>query len=341
MGKIMSDLRGVLIGCGFFAQFQMEAWNRLKHLASITAVCDTDLARAEAFARQYGVPCAYSDLTRMLDEHEPDFIDIVTRPDTHRELTLQAAERKIAVLCQKPFAPTEAECLDIVAACERLGARLMVNENWRWQVWYREIKKLLTAGRIGDPFAFLMLHRQDDGLLDPPYPNQPYFAEMPRLLVFETLVHYLDTARFLFGEPERVTCTTRRVSPRIAGEDLALIRLEMPGGLLGSIDGNRCAPADTTGPVMGSLRVEGREGSLWLDGNGDIWINRRGFPKMFHVYPRGVEGYRGDSCRATQEHFVRCLASGEEFESSGREYLKTIRLMERCYESAAENSAVR
>jgi hypothetical protein len=54
-----------------------------------------------------------------------------------------------------------------------------------------------------------------------------------------------------------------------------------------------------------------------------------------------MPGYRGDSCRATQQHFVDCLASGDEFETEATDYLKrTVAVVESCYRSAAENRPV-
>ncbi len=37
---------------------------------------------------------------------------------------------------------------------------------------------------------------------------------------------------------------------------------------------------------------------------------------------------------ATQQHFVDCLRSGQEFETSGTEYLKSIAVQEAMYRSA-------
>jgi len=51
-------------------------------------------------------------------------------------------------------------------------------------------------------------------------------------------------------------------------------------------------------------------------------------------------GYRGDSVRATQAHFISCLASGAPFESGGREYLHTFAAVEAAYRSIAERREV-
>ena len=51
---------------------------------------------------------------------------------------------------------------------------------------------------------------------------------MPRLLVYETLVHHLDTGRYLAGEIDSLYCQTKRINPVIAGEDCVIILLSLP-----------------------------------------------------------------------------------------------------------------
>src|SRR2546427_5994127 len=95
-----APLRFGLIGCGFFAQFHIDAWRRMRGV-DLAAAADPDLGRARQAA-----PHAYSTAAEMLDAERLDFVDIATRPDSHLPLVRLASNRKIAVICQKPMAPT-------------------------------------------------------------------------------------------------------------------------------------------------------------------------------------------------------------------------------------------
>jgi predicted dehydrogenase len=332
----METLRGCLIGCGYFGRIQLDGWRRVTG-ARMVAVCDVDAARAGAGAAEFDLR-EYGDIETMLDHERPDFVDIATRPAAHLPLVELAAARRIPVLCQKPLANTWAEAVAICETARRAGIRLMVNENWRWQPWYRRMRDLLDRQALGRLVFYWFHCRRRDGWGERPYPNQPYFKEMPRLLVLETLVHFLDTARFLFGEIEEIYCQVERVNPVIAGEDLAVMVLRHQGGLRGVIDGHRFAePEQENGQAMCEARLEGLDGVLRLRGQGDLWL---GSEKLFD--PIGIPGYKGDSCRATQQHFVDCLLSGVPFESEGEDYLRrTFRAVEACYQSAAENRPIR
>jgi len=327
---VNGPLRGGIAGCGYFGQIQLEAWGRIPGV-EIVAACDRDVQRARASA-----PAAYADAGEMLRREKLDFLDVATRPDSHLPLVRLAARYKVPLICQKPMAPEWEAAVAMVEAAEAAETPFMIHENWRWQPWYRETRRRIDAGDIGEPVSYSFQIRQADGLGGHPYPKQPYFAQMPRLLIYETMVHQIDTARFLFGDVASVTARSRRVNPIIAGEDQAIIVLTHTDGLLGLVDANRFAFPSPKGPAMGVTRIDGVEGTITIPATGEIVLNET---KVWNPPPE--EFYKGDSVRATQEHFIQCLRSGNEFESSGREYLKTFAVVEAAYRSAAGGEAVR
>ena len=332
-------LKGVMIGAGFFARFQAEAWNRIDGV-QIVAVADAVPGRAEAFAAEYGIPRWYSDAASMLETEGADFADIVTRPDSHRELTRLAARHCRAVICQKPMAPAYQECESMVQHCSERGVRLLIHENWRWQPWYREAHRLIGTGALGRIFHLGLLMRTGDGRGAQPYQPQPYFREMERLLVYETAVHFLDTFRFLGGEFTSIYCRTRRINPAIRGEDYAFIHVSFAAGANGIIDANRISGACPPPIAFGEFRIEGEAGMLRIAPDGALYCTEYGQPEALHLAPIATTGYKGDSVRAVQKHFVNCLLSGEVAESEGALYLKTVQAVDACYRSAQTGMVV-
>src|SRR5579863_3510770 len=109
-----------MIGCGFFARNHVEAWRRIPN-AEIVAACDVSLERARAAAGR-----AYTSAEEMLKAEDLDFVDIVTRSTTHLELISPAAERGLAIICQKPMAPDWETACRMVEVSERHGVRFMI-----------------------------------------------------------------------------------------------------------------------------------------------------------------------------------------------------------------------
>lgn len=322
-------LRGAIIGCGFFGRIQWDAWQRMPDVEMVAA-CDGMLDRAASFS-----PAAFTDAAAMLRAHQLDFVDIATRPASHLELVQLSVAAGIPCICQKPIAETVEQAAEMERIAVHAGVRVMVHENWRWQPWYREVKRRILAGAIGQPITYQFRIRQRDGLGDRPYPNQPYFAEMPRLLVYETLIHPIDTARFLFGDIAAVSARLRRYNPRIAGEDRAILTLTHTNGTDGIIDGHRFLNPDPPGPAMGDARFEGEDGTLQVLANGEIHCAGACVWRY-----NGPDGYKGDSVLATQRHFVDCLRQGTPFETGLAEYAQSFRAVDAAYRSATEARAV-
>lgn len=329
-------LRGVTAGAGYFSHFQHEAWSRIPEV-EIVAVCDLVEEKARKIAAQFGIAKCYTSWTEMLERERPDFFDIITPPPTHQEMCADAASRGIHVICQKPLAPTMQEATSIVDNAQRAGIRLMVHENFRWQPWYRKIKELQNAGTIGEFTHLHMLTRLGDGWGERAYlDRQPFFRDYPRLLIYETGVHFIDTFRYLLGEVTDVYAHLKRLNTVIRGEDTGQLFLHFESGATALWDANRYNETEASNPryTFGELRVDATGGHLRMDNDANIRVKRLGEPGWNLDYPRENRNFSGDCVYALQRHFVDCMLSGQEFESSGRDYLKTLRVVFAAYASA-------
>ena len=333
----MAQLKGVGIGAGYFSHFQYEAWQRIPEV-TITALCNRDPARAQIILEKFGVPRHYTDYREMLEKEKPDFVDIITPPPTHLEMCRTAAELGLHVICQKPLAPTFAEARQIVDHTTRAGIRFMVHENWRFQPWYREIKRLLESGAIGDKIHVLTFRsRMGDGWGANAYlSRQPYFRDYPRLLVYENGVHFIDTYRYLAGEIRRVYAVLKKLNPVIAGEDFGVVVFEFESGATGLWDANRYNESNYPNPryTFGEFLVDANGGSIRLYHDGRLTLQPLGEPEREHVYPHEKRGFAGDCCYATQRHFIDRLLDGEPFETNGPNYLRTLAVQDAVYLSA-------
>ena len=269
----MSKLRGVAVGAGYFSQFHLEAWKRVENV-DLVAICDMDESKASKATKEHDIAATYVDVGEMLATEKPDFIDIITRPDSHLSLTKLAVDANVAVICQKPLAPTFAESKQLVGIAEEANVPLMVHENFRFQPWYREIKKLLSSGDFGDRLHSIgICTRTGDGWQPDAYlGRQPYFREMQRFLVFEMGVHFIDTMRFLGGEIDGVYAQLRKLNSDIAGEDTGTILFEFADGAQGIWDANRFNEpnADDARYTFGTVLVETNGGSIRLYQDGRI-----------------------------------------------------------------------
>ena len=337
----MITLKGICVGAGYFSRFQYEAWARIPEV-EILAACNRNVDRAQEVADTYNIPRVFGwgELPSAIDELKPDFIDIITPPETHKEAVLLAAERGVDVICQKPLAPSLEESEEIVEIANKAGIQFMVHENWRWQPWYREIKRQMDSGAIGDLHSISILMRMGDGWQKDAYlVRQPFFRDYPRLLIYETGVHFLDTFRYLGGEIESIYARLQKRNPDIAGEDAGQVIVGFQSGATAILDSNRYNEADCENPryIFGTVRVDGSQGHIQLDTDGSLTLKQLGEDPRPIEYSHNTEEFAGGCVFNLQRHFVESMQSGESFESTGEDYLNTITLAEACYRSNASN----
>jgi D-apiose dehydrogenase len=154
-------------------------------------------------------------------------------------------------------------------------------------------------------------------------------------VIDEVLVHHIDTARFLFGEIATVYAQASHRNQNIAAEDQAILVLTHEGAVHGWIDGHRLLDPVPDGPVMGDAFFEGELGTISITTTGDVYRDN-----VLAWKNDVTSGYRGDSVRATQAHFISCLKGGSPFESGGRQYLRTFATVEAAYRSVSEGRCV-
>ncbi len=255
----MAKLRVLGIGAGYFSQFQYLGWRNIPEVECV-AIVNRDTAKAQALAARFGIPRVFGDLDQALEETRPDLVDLIMPPATHRAYVGAIVAHKVPVICQKPFGQNYAEALAITELAERAGVPLVIHENYRWDPAWREVKRIVDAGTLGRLHCISFRLRPGDGQGPRAYlDRQPAFQRMPRLLVNETAIHWIDTYRFVFGEITAVYARLRRMNPVLAGEDAGYIVFEFASGATGLFDGNRSNDHVAANPrrTMGEAWIEG------------------------------------------------------------------------------------
>jgi D-apiose dehydrogenase len=333
--------RIVMVGAGYFAQFQLEGWRDAG--APVAALCDLDLPRAEAMAARHGVPRTYASAEQMLDTERPTLVDVVLPPIAQGAVVAAALRRGLPTICQKPFGSDLAEAQALTALAEACGTPLVVHENFRFTPWFRECRRLIDVGHFGRLHGLSFRLRPGDGQGANAYlDRQPYFQTMPQLLVRETAVHFIDTFRYLAGEVRAVTARLRRLNPVIAGEDAALIVFEFDDQTMGLFDGNRLNDHVAGNPrrTMGEMWLEGECGVLRLDGDARLWWKPHHGVEAEHAYASGTAGAFGGACTALQAHVLAHLRHGAPLENAARDYLVNLHVQAAIYHSHAAGRRV-
>jgi D-apiose dehydrogenase len=334
-------LRGALIGCGFFAVNHMHGWRDARG-AEIVAICDKNADRLNAVSEQFGITSRYSEARDILERERPDFVDIATTVSSHRALVELAAELKIPVICQKPFASNLADAKAMVSACEKAKVPLMVHENFRWQSAIMKVGEIIRSGQIGKPFWGRVSFRSAYDV----FSGQPYLAEGERFIVEDLGIHALDIARYLLGDAQHVSARMMRVNPKIRGEDVATMMLDHGAGVTSVVDCSYASRLEKEAFPETLIEIDGTLGSLRLQQgyhlvvtNADGVMHADVSPTLLPWASKPWHNIQ-ESVAIIQQHWVDCLREGAEPATSGRDNLQTLALVEASYESARSGKTV-
>jgi predicted dehydrogenase len=327
-----------VLGAGFFSQFHLDGWAEQENV-QVVALCDTDAAKATSLAKRYSIPKTYTSVAEMMKAESPDLLDVVTPPASHQGVLEQLFKYGLPVICQKPFGQSYAQALALSKSATTSGTPLIVHENFRFMPCYRELYRWINAGKMGNLHGISFRLRTGDGQGPQAYlDRQPYFQTMPRLLVAETAIHFIDTFRYLMGEVVAVYARLRKLNPVIAGEDAGIITFEFENGAAGVFDGNRLNDHSAQNPrrTLGEMWLEGSEGVMRLDGDARIWWKPHHGQEVEHIYDRGLDHtFGGGACGALQKHVLHALANQQLCENTAQDYLRNLLIQEAVYASHA------
>lgn len=319
-------LRWGVLGTANIGRAAVNPAIQASHNGTLTAVASRDADRARAFARETGIPQHHGRYEDLLDDPGVDAVYIPLPNRLHREWTIRAAEAGKHILCEKPLAMDAAECLEMEAAAEANGVRLMEAFMYRFHPRTERLVALVREGAVGQVqavrscFTFRLTNPS----------NIRLDAALGGGALMDVGCYCVNVGRTLVGEePERVQAFAEwgetGVDLRMAGT------LQFPGGVLASFD---CA---LTLDRRETCEVAGTEGTLRIDpaflpGTGDVVLEeiRGRSPVQPHVVP-GVDQYR-----RMVEHFADAVLHDRPLRYPPREAAANLRVIEALDRSARE-----
>ena len=264
-------------------------------------------------------------------------LDVALPPQALPETLASLPEGSFALL-QKPFGSTLADATRLLDILGRKRVRGAVNFQLRHAPAIAMLRELLRSGAIGDPIDL-----EIRVVCRMPWGTWPFLFDRPRMEILVHSIHYLDLARSLFGEVERVWCGIGRDprEPRLAetrstsvlgfaGERRAVVTTFHHHAAPPRHDASHLRIEGTRGTAVARLGVNldyptGRPDSLEISSDGGPW---REIPIEGNWFPHAFMG----SMLAVQD-----LAAGrrDSIESEFTDAWRTMALVETCYHSAA------
>jgi myo-inositol 2-dehydrogenase/D-chiro-inositol 1-dehydrogenase len=222
-------------------------------------IADVNRPAAEEVASRCGISQVTTHAEEVLANPKIDAVLICSPTDTHADLIVKAAAAGKHIFCEKPIDHTLARIDEALTAVNRVGVKLQVGFNRRFDANFARARKAVISGEIGTPHLLHIISRD-------PAPPPISYIKVSGGIFLDMTIHDFDMARFLIGDEveEIYTAAGVMVDPEIgsAGDlDTALIMLRFRNGVIGTIDNSRKA-------VYGydqRLEILGSDGAISTD----------------------------------------------------------------------------
>lgn len=335
--------RGIgIIGAGGIVQYaHLPAYAKAGF--TVVGITDADREKAATVAHEHEIPRVYDDITAVLADPAVDIVDIAVYPWEQLAIVEQAAAAGKHILCQKPLSDQYDTAVKAVAIAAQAGVKLAVNQQMRWDAGIRGLKHLLDQGWLGEPtYAAVRVHIETDWSL------WPWIYESDKLEIMYHSIHYVDSLRFLLGDPSRVfTSASRSPGETTPGETRTMTIWEYTSNLRALIDVNHGTWQDDR---FACFRLEGTEGiakgtiGLLYDyptGRPDtLAFSSRRHDNGTWVEPRLESMWIPDAFIGPMASLMQAIENDGEPETSGADNLGTLRAVFAAYQSVAEGRAV-
>jgi predicted dehydrogenase len=322
-------IRYGVVGLGHIAQVAvLPAFTHAEN-CELAALVSDDPEKLEKLGRRYKVKArfSYQQFDECLGSGVVDAVYIALPNHLHREYAVRAARAGVHVLCEKPMAVTEDDCLAMIRAAEENGVKLMVAYRLHFEESNLKAIDLVQSGRLGDPrlfdSVFSMQVEMGDIRLNP--------REQGGGPLYDIGIYCINAVRNLFGaEPmEVVAFSANNGESRFEQcEEITSAILRFPGR-------ERLASftCSLNGADVSTYRVVGTKGDLTMDPayeyaaelkqrlTIDGRTRERTFPKRDQFAPELIS-------------FSECILTGAAPEPSGWEGLADVRVIRALYRSS-------
>lgn len=289
-----------ILGCGIIAG---KFSNDLKLLpnANLYAVASSDVNRAKQFANEHGFEKAYGSYEEMVKDPEVDVVYIATPHSHHRDHAILCLVHKKAVLCEKAFAITRLEAMEMVQTAQNNDKFLMEAFWTKFLPSFQKAMEIVNSGELGklktvrSDFAFKAIYDPQKRL---------YNLALGGGSLLDIGIYTIFAALSALGKPETIKAMAN-FSPTGTEESIAIVFKYASGEM---------ATLSSSFAAYSSCQTE-----FWCE-KGYVRLNRRWYaPTTLSVFREGndreeILNYnyeQGNGYQYEAAHVMECLDAGE------------------------------
>jgi predicted dehydrogenase len=318
----MSKIKGAIIGLGKMGISHASIVGANPDV-DLVAVCDTSSLVLDAF-KKFSAMKTYSDYKEMIEKESLDFVLIATPTRFHYPMVKYAMEQGLHVFCEKPFSLTSQEGQELVDLASKKGLINQVGYHNHFIGTFREMKRLLLLGILGDLIHFTgeaygpVVTKEKGGT----WRSKP---EEGGGCLYDYASHVINLIQEIIGRPVKARGSQLKSIYSKGVEDAVYGTLILENGLSGLLSVNWSD--ETYRKMSTSISVQGKNGKISCDAT-EIKIylkeasKKEGLEKGWTIkyitdFAIPVNFYlRGEEYSAQIDHFINCIQNNKQSENN-------------------------
>ncbi|MBZ0180651.1 MAG: Gfo/Idh/MocA family oxidoreductase [Melioribacteraceae bacterium] len=227
-----------LIGTGRLGNMYAEFLTTRVTKANLVAVADIIPERAKACAEKFDVEKAYFSHQEINDAKNLDVVIVTATTGNHKEIVVDAAQKKKTIFCEKPMTLTLDDAREMKSVVEKNGVFYQQGYMRRFDKGFAAVKKKIEEGVIGRPVVFRGSSR------DPYLPTLEYlYPKNSGGQILDMAIHDFDIARWYMGDVDTVYSVGGVLAfPEVeqtGDTDNVVMAVKFESGTLGEVDISR------------------------------------------------------------------------------------------------------
>lgn len=196
-------MRVGIIGCGSITKQRHAREYYLNKNVEIAGFFDFVKERAEELSTLFGGR-VYQSLDELLSDEGIDAVSVCVANAYHAEVTIKALNSGKHVLCEKPMAISEEDCIKMVEEAKRNNKRLMIGHNQRLTPAHKRAKEIIESGAMGKVLTFSTVfgHGGPESWSVDKSKNTWFFKKSSAAFgsMADLGIHKIDLIRYLIGD---------------------------------------------------------------------------------------------------------------------------------------------
>lgn len=328
-------------GCGRIFEKHLEAVKKSKSEFEVVAVCDVAEERLET-AKVAANCSGFTSFSEMIENSSMDIVALCTPSGLHAEQAIQASNKQIHVITEKPMATTWSDGKRMLQACDSNGVKLFVVKQNRSNAPIQKLKQAIESnmfGRIHMVVVNVFWHRPEAY-----YQSDSWRGtwEFDGGAFMNQASHYVDLLDWLIGPVESVQAFTGTLARNIEVEDTGAAIVRWRSGAIGSVNVTMLTYPNN---FEGSITVIGEKGTAKIGGIAVNKIEHWEFEEKLNDFDFENANYDTDSVYgyghiSYYRNVLQVLRGISEPETDGREGLRSLELLVAIYRAARDGHKI-